>query len=85
MSIVTDWMIERITAVGELFQVDAADYILRAFGGDHVYENKNGNLAIDKTVLREFNKITKDTVVWVRAGRYWRLRQPSDDPRRQQP
>jgi hypothetical protein len=35
-----------------------------------VYENENGNLAINRQVLKEFRKLTEKTVVWERGVRY---------------
>ncbi|PHQ69154.1 MAG: hypothetical protein COB93_08770 [Sneathiella sp.] len=43
------------------------------------YQNDNGNLAISKGVLAEFNKLTMgDDVVWSRSGRHWRFREKYD-------
>ena len=43
-----------------------------------MYLNKNGNLAIEKSVLEEFLKVSYKTIVWVRPKQFWRMRQPSD-------
>jgi hypothetical protein len=48
------------------------------FGSDCVYENENGNLAIDRKVLSEFRKLTTDDVVWERGERLWRRREDYD-------
>ena len=52
----------------------ATETIASKFGNRFIYENDNGNLAIDKKVLAAFRKLTKESVVWERAGRYWRVR-----------
>lgn len=77
---VAEWMASELRSRRELYQEDAAAYVHRHFGNDFVYINNNGNWAISKEVLSEFTKITKDDGVWVLSGRYWRLRQPYDDP-----
>jgi putative transposase len=58
--------------------------IAEQFGDTFVYTNENGSLSIDKKVLAAFRKLTGDSVVWQRAGRLWRMREPSDEPGRQQ-
>ncbi len=54
----------------ELDQQDAVLGIQKEFGDDSefLYENANGNLAIDRRVLAEFRKLSKDTVVWEKSG-----------------
>lgn len=52
------------------------------FGEPFFYLNKNGNPAISKDVLDAFNNITKDTVVWMKKRRAWRLREQDDPPGR---
>ena len=63
---------------GDLYQEEAVYEILDRFGEEFVYENENGNWAISKPVLREFQKLTEETVVWERGGRFWRKRQEYD-------
>lgn len=63
---------------GWLAQDDVALAIERRFGRDFVYENDAGNLAISRKVLDAFRKITAQTVVWDRAERAWRKREPHD-------
>jgi hypothetical protein len=67
-----------------LYQEQVAWDIQRLFGRPFVYANANGNPAISKTVLRVFNKLTKEDVVWCRGDRFWRARASSDKPGRQQ-
>jgi hypothetical protein len=73
-----NWMKEQIVSGHWLYQDDAADEIRRLFGEACVYENAAGGTSISKEVLKEFNKITKHTVVWVRPERAWREREPHD-------
>jgi hypothetical protein len=76
-------MAEQVEDDGSLTQQEAADEILDKFGEDFVYENDNGNLAISKKVLKEFRKISEETVVWERSSRSWRKREDGDPPGRQ--
>jgi hypothetical protein len=73
-------MTDKVLTENDLYQEDAVDEIAEKFGEEHVYENKNGNLAISQKVLDKFKELTKDTVVWQSRGRYWRKREPSDPP-----
>jgi uncharacterized protein DUF6953 len=50
------------------------------FGSQFTCDNQNGDLAIRIDVLTAFRKLTKDSVVWVREGSYWRMRDPRDGP-----
>ena len=43
------------------------------FGEEFSYRNKNGNWAIDKAVLKEFNKNRDEHVVWDRSDQSWRV------------
>jgi hypothetical protein len=77
---VAKWMFEQLenSRSKELDQQDAAYKIGKLFGAEFVYRNANGNPAIDKEVLTEFRKLTRDSVVWGRGGRYWRKRTPQN-------
>lgn len=75
---VAKWMKQAVDSNGMLFQEIAVHQIQQQFGAAFVYINDAGNMAISKTVLREFKKISADTVVWERGERMWRQRQPYD-------
>lgn len=78
------WMLDKLKAGGVLVQEQAA-WELHNTDSSLTYQNDNGNLAISKKVLAEFNKITGDgDVVWSRSDRLWRFREPSDQPGRMQ-
>ena len=77
-------MLSDLEDVGELYQDDVADRIVRDFGSEFIYFNDNGNPAIRKDVLKEFRHITGNNVVWCRGDQYWRFRTESDDPGRAQ-
>jgi len=75
-------MRDQVLTEKELYQQDAVYSIMDKFGEEHVYYNDNGNPAISKAVLKEFEELTHDTVVWVRPYRYWRPKEPGDGPGR---
>lgn len=54
------------------------------FGNEFTYTNENGNPAIDRRVLKEFRKLTGDTVAWDRWEFAWRKRTADDAPARKQ-
>jgi hypothetical protein len=81
---VARWMLEQVQSGQWLDQEVAVFEIEKRFGVAFVYDNENGNPAIDERVLKEFNAISKDTVVWERGDRAWRLRTAVDTRGRQQ-
>ena len=81
---VAQWMLQRLHENGELYQDEAVDEIERNFGSAFVYENENGNPAIDRGVLREFRRLTGESVVWERGEQLWRRRSTDDEDGRQQ-
>ena len=70
------WMADQIDKHGELYQIDAAEYMPENFSEGLTYENNNGNLAISESVRSRFKTLTKDTVVW--EGRLWRRLNEND-------
>jgi hypothetical protein len=80
------WMLDELeqSKTGRLLQSDAVREIERRFGPEFVYKNDNGNPAIDKRILREFRKLTEDTVIWDRWDFAWRHRRQGDKPSRKQ-
>lgn len=79
---VAAWMAHSVRSEGRLYQIDAAEEIGRRFGGEHIYYNPGGALAISRVVLKVFAKLTEKEVIWVRGRRYWRKREPDDGPAR---
>lgn len=77
---VARWMFGELERDGWLEQEVAVTEILDRFGEEFTYTNENGNLAIDRVVLKEFRKLTKDSAVWVRSDRAWRRREEDDVP-----
>jgi hypothetical protein len=82
--VIAQWMLGQLGQGKRLYQEDAAGEIAERFGAEFIYENDNGNPAIDKRVLRAFKKISGDTVVWERWDFCWRKREATDAPSRKQ-
>jgi len=82
---VAKWMFDQLENSNskELDQQDAVVGIQKEFGKDFLYQNANGNLAINRKVLDEFRTLTANSVVWEKSG-YWRNRTPHDPPGRRQ-
>jgi hypothetical protein len=81
---VAQWMLEELKRETYLYQNMVVYDIEEKFGEEFTYINDNGNPAIDQRVLKEFRKLTEQTVVWERGERLWRLREDYDDPGRRQ-
>jgi hypothetical protein len=81
---VAEWMRDEVDRRGYLDQDVAADHIAKNFGKQFTYDNENGNLAIQRTVLNAFKKLTEKTAVWEKGERSWRKRTPRDSPGRMQ-
>ena len=73
-------MLQALEESYSLYQENVVHDIAMEFGEEFTYLNANGNLSIDKKVLREFRKLTEATVVWERSERMWRRRMESDPP-----
>jgi hypothetical protein len=83
--LVAEWMAGRLEHDDILHQADAAREIAGRFGAEFTYLNENGNLAINKRVLKAFRKVTGDAVIWDRRRFYWRMRTDRDAPGRATP
>ena len=64
-----------LVRVTYLAQDSVAWEISDRFGERFIYVNSNGNPAINRDVLREFDSLTKSAVVWEFASRLWRARE----------
>ena len=79
------WMVNRMRSSGGfLSHHTVVKHFRETSGSRHVYMAENGAYCIDKDVLRSFDRLTGNAVVWDRAGQYWRNRHPSDSPGRAQ-
>lgn len=81
---VAAWMLEQIKTKKELYQDEAFHEIERSFGKSFAYQNDVGSNVISPSVLKRFNQISKDDVVWSRSYKHWRLREQGDEPGRMQ-
>lgn len=77
---IAEWMSQRLEEDKYLYQEIIVYEIASKYGDDYTYINENGNLAIDKKILKEFRIITEDNVVWERVERCWRKRENFDEP-----
>jgi len=75
-------MVEQLKDLEWLDQDYVASH-LEEYASDLTYTNDNGNIGIDKRVLKEFNDLTPD-VVWSRGSRQWRYREDHDEPGKRQ-
>lgn len=71
-------MADRLQQDGRLYQRRTVREIAERFGDAFVYVDENGNLAIDKRVLKTFRGAPGGPPVWVRRGLYWRTRTEED-------
>ena len=81
---IAQWMFNRVKNKSPVYQEEIVYDIKREFGSEWVNETEYGNLAINKKILNEFNRITKDVVVWEKYDKCWRMRTARDSPGRQQ-
>lgn len=81
---VAQWMLDEVLNKGYLEQCAVVHVILKKFGNDFVYQNDNGNLAIEKKVLNIFNNLSSDNVVWLKSERAWSPRKEHHALNRQQ-
>ena len=65
---VARWMLDELDRTGSLLQADAVRGIEREFGPSFIYENENGNPAIDPDVLHKFRELNEDDVIWDQVG-----------------
>ena len=75
------WMVDEFKRQGGvLYQSDAAAKIEELFG-EQLFRLEGG---IDPKVLKAFQKLTGNSVVWINGERYWRRRRRGDKPGRLQ-
>ncbi|WP_217539517.1 hypothetical protein, partial [Stenotrophomonas sp. GbtcB23] len=67
-----------LKAEGCLYQVDVVDHLVKAGSDEFLRENADGNVVLSTSLLTAFRKLNANSVVWVKPGRYWRLRVPED-------
>lgn len=80
---VAAWMVSQIERDGCIYQDDVVDFLVKSNAEYLTRENSEGNLVVGKEILAAFLVLTKETVVWVKPDRYWRLRVAEDEPGRE--
>jgi hypothetical protein len=75
---IAQWLINEIRTNGgkRSYQNRLVHEIRQRFGQEWSYTNHNGNHAIDKGVLKEFNKLKDEYVYWERSDQSWRIVTP---------
>jgi hypothetical protein len=69
---VADWMFQTINNTGYIYQGSIVGEIHKKYCGNFVYQNENGNLAINKDVLKIFRNLIKDKFEWDKSEKAWR-------------
>jgi|1186.fasta_scaffold1231197_1 hypothetical protein len=77
---IAEWMVQRLEKASPLYQETVVYEIKARFGEEFVRENNSGSLAVSRAVLKQFARLTKDSVVWERHERCWRKREATDPP-----
>lgn len=73
------WMLAMLRRDGCVYQEDVVDMLIRVGVTSVLKENADGNDVLAKPVLDAFRGLTINSVVWVRADRYWRWRVAEDE------
>ncbi len=76
---VVNYIVEEIKTKGYVYQENLVQDINTKFGEEFTYINLNGNLAIDKKVLKEFKKQKEiHSIEWDKSGRCWHPSMPNN-------
>ena len=78
-----EWMCDRFSLQGFLYQEEAASQLWHLHDPELAYFDKAGNLCVGKLVLKAFARLTPNAV-YERAEKFWRERLPTDLAGRQQ-
>ena len=78
------WMLAEVLRGGLLYQQDIASDIARLFGEEFAPSDASGHRTIPREILREFRRVSGDSVIWLGHDAVWRKRQPGDRPGRKQ-
>lgn len=68
---IAQWMIDQVQSNGYLDQADAVQWIEEKFGPEWIYENENGNPAIDQRLLDEFRRMRSERITWDGSDKSW--------------
>ncbi|MEX5303735.1 DUF6953 family protein [Kocuria sabuli] len=69
--IVAEWLIDKIRAEGTLDQEEAVYLIEQQFGSEWVFDDINGNPAIQQSVLKMFRQVHGGAIQWDNSARCW--------------
>ena len=72
-------MVSKLQKDGCLYQDDVVDHIIRNDNDYLLRENADGNLVLDRPLLKSFKILTSHDVVWVQSDFYWRYRVLEDE------
>ena len=82
LSDIVSWMVAKLEKDGCLYQDDVVDFLIKESAEEYTQENSEGNQVLNKKLLAEFERQTRDNVVRVRSEFYWRLTVKEDEPGR---
>ena len=69
---VAQFMFDKLEENNSLYQYDIVHDIENTYGDEFVYQNENGNMAIEKKVLTAFNKFKEENdIEWDRSEKAW--------------
>lgn len=77
-------MVAEIERAGCVYQDVVVDLLRTEEAEQFIYSNRHGNPGLTADVLKAFDRLTADTVVWIKPAYYWRRRVDQDAPGRQQ-
>lgn len=69
---VAGFMLEEVKRNGSLPQVGLVDIIKEKFGAEFVFETTHKTLTIDRKVIKEFNKLKGEEILWDKDRCCWR-------------
>jgi hypothetical protein len=75
---IAQWLHDRIMDEDYVYQSTVVYEIAEKFGEEYTYTNENGNLAIDKKVLKEFRNLKGDEILWDKSERCWHKKTDAD-------
>jgi len=71
---VAQFMLDNLKESNSMYQIDIVYDIENIYGNNFVYENKHGNMAIEKKVLTAFGKLKKEyNIEWDKSEKAWFL------------
>ncbi|MBN6078620.1 DUF6953 family protein [Aggregatibacter actinomycetemcomitans] len=79
---IISWMLTKLEKDECLYQDDVVDFLIKEGKEEYTQENSEGNQVLSKRLLAEFERQTRDNVVWVKSEFYWRFRVKEDEPGR---